>query len=63
MRDARATGPRNEIDIFKPRHLAADSAYGSAANPAWLVKERQIDRVAYPDVRQVKPDRRHILAI
>jgi hypothetical protein len=53
MRDARATGPRNKIDIFKPRHLATDSAYGSAANPAWLVKERQIDRVAYPDVRQV----------
>ncbi|WP_158081550.1 hypothetical protein [Nitrobacter vulgaris] len=44
MSDARATGPRNEIDIFKPRHLAAGSAYGSAANPAWLVKERQIDQ-------------------
>jgi hypothetical protein len=26
-----------------PRHLAADSAYGSAANLAWLVKERQIE--------------------
>jgi hypothetical protein len=26
-----------------PRHLAADSAYGPAANPAWLVKERQIE--------------------
>jgi hypothetical protein len=28
---------------LKPRHLAADSAYGSAANLAWLVKERQIE--------------------
>jgi hypothetical protein len=28
---------------IKPRHLAADSAYGSAANLAWLVKERQIE--------------------
>jgi transposase len=27
---------------LKPRHLAADSAYGSAENLAWLVKERQI---------------------
>ena len=26
-----------------PEHLAADSAYGSAANLAWLVKERQIE--------------------
>jgi hypothetical protein len=26
-----------------PRHLAADSAYGSAANLAWLVKARQIE--------------------
>ena len=26
-----------------PRHLVADSAYGSAANLAWLVKERQIE--------------------
>jgi hypothetical protein len=26
-----------------PRHLAADSAYGSAANLAWLVKEKQIE--------------------
>ncbi len=26
-----------------PRHLAADSAYGSAANLAWLVKKRQIE--------------------
>jgi hypothetical protein len=43
MRDARATGPRNEIDIFKPRHLAADSAYASAANLAWPVKEQQTD--------------------
>ena len=28
---------------IKPRHLAADSAYGSVANLAWLVKERQIE--------------------
>jgi hypothetical protein len=27
---------------LKPRHLAADSAYGSAENFAWLVKEKQI---------------------
>jgi transposase len=27
---------------LKPDHLAADSAYGSAANLAWLVRERQI---------------------
>lgn len=33
----------NERFGLKPRHLAADSAYGSAANLAWLVKERQID--------------------
>jgi hypothetical protein len=26
-----------------PRHLAADSAYGSVANLAWLIKERQIE--------------------
>jgi transposase len=26
----------------KPQHLAADSAYGSAENLAWLVKQRQI---------------------
>lgn len=30
---------------LKPQRLAADSAYGSAANLAWLVKERQIERV------------------
>jgi IS5 family transposase len=28
---------------LKPQRLAADSAYGSAANLAWLVKERQIE--------------------
>jgi hypothetical protein len=28
---------------IKPQHLVADSAYGSAANLAWLVKERQIE--------------------
>ena len=27
---------------LKPKHLAADSAYGSAANLAWLVKQRGI---------------------
>ena len=27
---------------LKPEHLAADSAYGSAENLAWLVKEKQI---------------------
>jgi hypothetical protein len=27
---------------LKPAYLAADSAYGSAANLAWLVKEKQI---------------------
>ncbi|RWB14731.1 MAG: IS5/IS1182 family transposase, partial [Mesorhizobium sp.] len=27
---------------LKPEYLAADSAYGSAANLAWLVKEREI---------------------
>jgi len=27
---------------LRPDHLAADSAYGSAANLAWLVRERQI---------------------
>lgn len=27
---------------LKPQHLAADSAYGSAENLAWLVKEKQI---------------------
>jgi transposase len=28
---------------IKPKRLAADSAYGSAANLAWLVKKRQIE--------------------
>jgi hypothetical protein len=27
---------------LKPQHLAADSAYGSAENLAWLVKEKRI---------------------
>ena len=45
---------------IKPRHLAADSAYGSAANLAWLVKGAA-DRAAHPGVRQVQPNRRHVL--
>ena len=49
IRQAEVGASRTMIDRtarrfgLKPRHLAADSAYGSAANLAWLVKERQIE--------------------
>ncbi len=49
IRQAEVGASRTMIDrttkrfAIKPRHLAADSAYGSAANLAWLVKERQIE--------------------
>src|SRR5256885_4086705 len=49
IRQAEVGAPRTMIDRtarrfgITPRHLAADSAYGSAANLAWLVKERQIE--------------------
>ena len=49
IRQAEVGASRTMIDRtarrfgIKPRHLAADSAYGSAANLAWLVKERQIE--------------------
>jgi hypothetical protein len=49
IRQAEVGASRTMIDQtarrfgLKPRHLAADSAYGSAANLAWLVKERQIE--------------------
>ena len=48
IRQAEVGASRTMIDRtarrfgLTPRHLAADSAYGSAANLAWLVKERQI---------------------
>jgi len=50
IRQAEVGASRTMIDRtarrfgITPRHLAADSAYGSAANLAWLVKERQIER-------------------
>jgi|TARA_R100000322_G_scaffold170091_2_gene144167 hypothetical protein len=37
------TDGTNERFGLKPRRLVADSAYESASNLAWLVKERQID--------------------
>src|SRR6266478_5588541 len=49
IRQAEVGASRTMIDRtarrfgITPRHLAADSAYGSAANLAWLVKERQIE--------------------
>src|SRR5664280_3329485 len=49
IRQAEVGAARTMIDRtarrfgITPRHLAADSAYGSAANLAWLVKERQIE--------------------
>jgi hypothetical protein len=49
IRQAEVGASRTMIDRtarrfgIMPRHLAADSAYGSAANLAWLVKERQIE--------------------
>jgi transposase len=49
IRQAEVGASRTMIDRtarrfgLKPRHLVADSAYGSAANLAWLVKERQIE--------------------
>jgi hypothetical protein len=49
IRQAEVGASRTMIDRtnkrfgLKPRHLAADSACGSAANLAWLVKERQIE--------------------
>jgi transposase len=44
---------------LKPQSLAADSAYGSAQNLAWLVKQRGI-APQYPGVRQVGPNRWHL---
>jgi hypothetical protein len=67
IRQAEVGAARTMIDRtqdrfgLKPEYLAADSAYGSAANLAWLVK-REGDRAAYPGVRQIQPDRRHLLA-
>ena len=55
IRQAEVGAARTMIDRtadrfgLKPTYLAADSAYGSAANLAWLVKEREIG--AYPGVR------------
>jgi hypothetical protein len=49
IRQAEVGAARTMIDRtarrfgLKPHHLVADSAYGSAANLAWLVKERQIE--------------------
>ena len=49
IRQAEAGASRTMIDRtarrfgLKPKRLAADSAYGSAANLAWLVKKRQIE--------------------
>src|SRR3954464_13002625 len=49
IRQAEVGASRTMIDRtarrfgITPRHIAADSAYGSAANLAWLVKERQIE--------------------
>jgi hypothetical protein len=65
VRQAEAGASRTMIDRtarrfgLKPKRLAADGAYGSAANLAWLVKKRQIE----PRVRQVEPNGRHVLAI
>ncbi|MER9558195.1 IS1182 family transposase [Mesorhizobium sp. M0323] len=48
IRQAEVGAARTIIDrtedrfALKPEYLAADSAYGSAANLAWLVKEREI---------------------
>lgn len=48
IRQAEVGAARTMIDrtedrfALKPEYLAADSAYGSAANLAWLVKEREI---------------------
>jgi transposase len=48
IRQAEVGAARSMIDRtgdrfgLKPTYLAADSAYGSAANLAWLVKEREI---------------------
>jgi hypothetical protein len=42
-----------------PQSLVADSAYGSAENLAWLVKQRGI--VPHIGVRQVQPDRWHAI--
>jgi transposase len=48
IRQAEVGAARTMIDRtedrfgLKPEYLAADSAYGSAANLAWLVKEREI---------------------
>jgi transposase len=49
IRQAEVGASRTMIDRtaerfgLKPQHLAADSAYGSAANLAWLVKQRGIE--------------------
>ena len=49
IRQAEVGAARTMIDRteerfgLKPAYLAADSAYGSAANLAWLVKQRQIE--------------------
>jgi transposase len=48
IQQAEVGGSRTMLDRtaerfgLKPQHLAADSAYGSAENLAWLVKERRI---------------------
>ena len=46
---------------LKPAFLAADSAYGSARQPG-LAGQREGDCAAHPGLRQVQPNRRHILA-
>ena len=47
---------------FKPQHLAADSAYGSADNLAWLVKEKKI-APHIPVFDKSQPHRRHLLTV
>ena len=46
---------------IKPERLAADTAYGSAANLNWLVNEKKI-APAYSGHRQVQARGRHLLA-
>jgi len=46
---------------LKPGYLVADTAYGSAKNLAWLVKQKQITP-HIPVFRQIHPHGRHILA-
>jgi hypothetical protein len=46
---------------LKPERLAADTAYGSAANLNWLV-QREANRAAHSGHRQVQARGRHLLA-